>query len=448
MMKSKKKKSIIIGLILVLGVFGYWCLSRQPVFLPLLSTEAQTYHIQSDDKYPKFTNAVIDPLDVKVGDAQKMIVKLEDSSGIDWVKAEIEHDAGIDKINLKLTEEKNTYFGIWEVHSTHSKTYYTTFIAQNKEGKQNSITLAWSDPCSPPNGGDWTLDGNCMVSEVNGVDNGNFIVAGGYTLTIQNGATFAWNDGKSITITNGSIVINSGGQLKKTDLWMTDADGDTYAPSGASQSAQDSAPGNAARRNTIVQGKYDCDDGDASIYPGQVCREASGICKVADICQDDGSCPDNYVADGTDCGTCVKCSAGSCSGYYDKGTKDTTDPGQCTAIHYRCNGLGNCTAPTQNVSVCWETDQLNCNEICSLAGTLGCVKGIHCYIAARGGCVGSNTTCITPDPCAWSKCNICGSFKYSGCTCWDWRYDQSNVVDSIFGVDKNGVKSILWVSIA
>jgi len=220
-----------------------------------------------------------------------MIVKLEDSSGIDWVKAKIEHDAGFDEVSLRLTEEENTYFGIWKVHSTHSKTYQTIFTARNNKGEQNSITLAWSDACSPPNGGNWTLDGNCTISGVNGVDNGNFTVDGGYTLTIQNGATFAWNSGKSITITNGSIVINAGGQSKQTNLWMTDADGDTYALSGASQYAQDSTPANCVRRNTIIQGKYDCDDNNASIYPGAVCRATTGGCDVAEICQDSGSCP-------------------------------------------------------------------------------------------------------------------------------------------------------------
>jgi hypothetical protein len=431
-MKFKKQILVITGLIVVLGVLSIWYFFGQPVALPILSAEAQSYYIQSDDKYPKFLEVVIDPLDVKVGDTQKMIVKVEDPSGVEWVRAEIEHDAGKDEVGLKLTEEGNAWFGTWKVHSTHSETYHTTFIAQNKKGEQNSITLAWSDPCAPPNGGDWTLDGNCTISGVNGVDNGNFTVDGGYNLVIQNGATFAWNEGKSIVITNGTITINNGGKLQKTNLWMEDADNDTYTPPpGTSQLAQDFAPLNHARRYTIVQGKYDCDDGSASIYPGEVCRAVANACDVADICQDDGNCPKDYVADGTDCGTCKKCESGSCKNCYGKGTKDVTLPGLCDAIHYRCNGGCDCTAPRKTVGACGQCSDypsdVTCSDICLAEKGLPCLSfsGVTydcddpysktCYFGSWHSC--GQTVCSglqVPD-CLWhaaAECECEGDYLY------------------------------------
>ena len=278
-MKPKKKTLIIIGLVVVLAGFAYWYFN-QPVSLPALSSEAQIYHIQSNGKYPKFLEVVIDPLKVKVGETQKIIVKLEDPSGIDWVRAEIEHDGGIDEIGLKLTEKQNIWFGIWKPYSTHSRTYHTAFIAQNIKGEQNSIALAWSTPCSPPKGGDWTLDGSCSISGVNGVDNGNFTVDGGHTLTIQAGAIFAWNPGKSISIVNGSIAIAAGGQLKQTYLWMTDADGDGYAPDTI-QYAQDAAPPDGRRRHLLTLG-IDCCDNDAKSRPGATYQRVRNACNSWD----------------------------------------------------------------------------------------------------------------------------------------------------------------------
>lgn len=404
-MKLKKQILIIAGLIVVLGILSIWYLFGQPISLPTLSAEAQSYYVQSDDKYPKFLEVVIDPLDVKVGDTQKMILKLEDPSGIEWVKAEIEHDAGKDEVGLKVTEEENTWFGTWKVHSTHSETYHTTFVAQNKKGEQNSITLAWSDPCAPPNGGDWTLDGNCAISGVNGVDNGDFTVDGGYNLIIQNGATFAWNPGQSIIITNGTITINDGGQLRQTNLWMKDADSDTYSLPGTSQLAQNSDLPNYARRYTIVQGKYDCDDENTLIYPGQVCRAVANACDVADICQDDGSCPSSYVADGTDCGICKKCKSGSCNDCYGKGTKDVTSPGLCDAVHYRCDGDCDCTAPKKTVTVCgtkteypdpdFPDDYTTCSDICQGEAGSSCLG----WVAVNYDCGAYNCWFSNPSQC-------------------------------------------------
>ncbi|MBI2592750.1 MAG: hypothetical protein HYW37_01125 [Candidatus Colwellbacteria bacterium] len=105
--------------------------------------------------------------------------------------------------------------------------------------------------CSPSAGGALTISSSCTFpNTVDGVDNGDLTVALSQTLTINAGQTVAWNSGQTITVT-GSIAINSTGQLKQTNLWMVDTDGDGYADS-LTQYAQDTAPTSGRRRNVMT----------------------------------------------------------------------------------------------------------------------------------------------------------------------------------------------------
>jgi hypothetical protein len=237
---------------------------ENPAEHPSLPQGKQTYFIQSNPQSPRFIKAVIDPLDVKVGDTQTMEVALEDTEApIRSLVAHIETDTGTTTQTLALKEgnaSKGTWGGSWIVHDTHSKTYRTIFLATNTKNETSSITLTWTDPCTPPMGGDWTLDGNCGISGVNGVDNGNFTVAS-YTLTINAGSTFVWNPGNSMNITSGAIAIADTAQLKKTYLWMQEGDGDGY-PANTTQSASDTAPSGSHKRRYQVStiSSTDCDD--------------------------------------------------------------------------------------------------------------------------------------------------------------------------------------------
>src|SRR3989344_3863557 len=127
---------------------------------------------------------------------------------------------------------------------------------------------AYAAACSSiPAGGDYTVSSSCNFSgTVDGVDNGNLTINNGTTLTINAGQTVVWNSGKSITV-NGSIIINSTGQLKKTNLWITDANSDTY-PASTTQVAQDNAPANGRRRNLMSSvSSTDCNDSDSTLQP-------------------------------------------------------------------------------------------------------------------------------------------------------------------------------------
>src|SRR3989344_1931871 len=107
--------------------------SYQNVPLPI-SSGASSYDITSS-KNPYFTQAVIDPLDVKVGDIQKMIVRVKDDAGVSSVEAVIEQDSATTTVPLKLDGDSKDgfWYGEWEVFDTHSRVYHTTFIAVNSE---------------------------------------------------------------------------------------------------------------------------------------------------------------------------------------------------------------------------------------------------------------------------------------------------------------------------
>lgn len=342
-MRRRKFLTLLLGsVIFTLACFFYF---SRGINLPSFSSSAEAYYIKSDDEYPKILKVVVDPLDVKRGDIQKMMVEIEDPVKIVLVEAKIEHDNGIDVINLKKIKNKNVYFGEWRVHSTHKKIYHTTFLVKDNKMRERSVTLAWSDPCSPPYGGDWTLDGNCIISGVDGVDNGNFTVDGGYTLTIQDGGTFVWNPGKSIFIKNGSIAINQGGLMKKTYLWMKDSDSDGYSPNEI-QYAQDTAPAGTRRRYLLI-GDNDCCDTDAGAHPGAGFHTSQNKCGswdwncdgVVTKCKYHPSsvC---YLGNGAD----------TCPGTYQRAcTSTTTRSGNCGQIYENITG---CTFYAKKRSDC------------------------------------------------------------------------------------------------
>lgn len=331
----RKKPIILAGIlsgVVVFSFYWYWTINgkNNQTFPSITEEESNSTKqhfsiLSAEGVLPRFVEAEIEPLKVKVGEIQKMRVVIQDDVAMERVVAEIETDNGKREIDLKeisqktvsKTESKSaryylregrlriageefdlselgtilknqfkfllpvsgqpvgaqekpmlefTYYGEWRVEDTTSKTYHTTFRAKDIEGRKNQITLAWSDPCSPPPGGNWTLDANCSISGVNGVDDGNYYNQT-YTLTIQNGATFAFNPGKVFVIQSGSVAIADGGQIKKTYLWYRDSDGDGYVVTSAEQLAADTRPTGTVRRSSALSA-VDCYEGNSNAYPG------------------------------------------------------------------------------------------------------------------------------------------------------------------------------------
>lgn len=233
----------------------------------------QRYFFRSNPSSPQLLEAIIDPLDVHVGDVQTMTVKARDKSyPITFVTAYVETDTGVKPYQLSLIEgtaSRGTWQASWTVVDTHSRKYNTEFVAKNSNGETTSVTLTWDDPCTPPPGGAWTLDGNCGISGNHGVANGDATIAD-YTLTVNDGGVFVWNPGESIIITTGSIGIAEGGQLRQSYLWMKDSDVDGY-PAETTMYVEDTAPESnpdlyKLRHLMSTYSSTDCTDTNAYVF--------------------------------------------------------------------------------------------------------------------------------------------------------------------------------------
>ena len=80
-----------------------------------------------------------------------------------------------------------------------------------------------------------------------------------------------------------------------------------------------------------------------------------------------GNAYDNGVA----CSTCHTCSSGSCSAHVPAGSTGLN----CTATHYRCDGSGNCTAPTGTICIFVNYTTTSCSSKC--APYAGCISAVY-----------------------------------------------------------------------
>jgi len=327
MQDALRVSKIVVPIIAVLAV-GYFAFRTVHHFAPAASFDVsknavgaatstskftlpsgpETYRIsQRSTALPRIVQATINPPDVHVGNKQTLTVVVQDDTSVAFVEAQIETDHGtktlllglvgpvadaelaperwiIDSSNrLVLNDDQRTfaaslgriahasdapnlkYEGTWTVEDTHNTKYHAKFIVTDAAGRENSITLAWSDACGIPTSGNWSLssNGSCTISSTDGVDAGNATIDS-YTLTLNSGAVFAFNPGYSINVTSGAIAIGSGAQLQKTYLWVADFDGDLYP--NAYQQAQDSQPGSQWRHRYAGSFPDDCNDNNANVY--------------------------------------------------------------------------------------------------------------------------------------------------------------------------------------
>lgn len=274
-MRIHHKKFAKVGLDILLAVGGivfllWYFAPPKEFFEKQFSFDLETapresiFRIFSGARLPKFTTAVIEPQDVKPGDIQKLTVGLEDPDGVVSVTAETELDRGINRLDLELVQgdEKSGYWtNAWIVRDTHSKIYRTKFIARDRLGRENSITLAWSDTCTSPYSGLWTIAATCSISGVDGADNGNIDIGGTFDITITAGATLVYNAGNQISLSTGRLIVNDTGQIKQANLFVTDNDNDGYANPNFSRTYSTAASlTNYVRRYTLATTPYDCDD--------------------------------------------------------------------------------------------------------------------------------------------------------------------------------------------
>ena len=228
-------------------------------------------------KLPEFKKAIVDPLDVLPGDNQTFTTHVYSPYGVINVTSVTELDnttLNLDFEKIDEYTEDNETIEIWSVswivNDTHTTEYRTHITATDSEGNSDSITLTWTDSCQSQltHGGNDAIATSCTTgAAIAGLDAGNLTINSDVTLTIDAGAIWALNPGKSIFPT-GKITVN--GAIKKGYLFYYDSDEDYYASSdNLVFYAGSSYPGKIRVSSGSLLGTNDCWDGNANAYPGQ-----------------------------------------------------------------------------------------------------------------------------------------------------------------------------------
>jgi len=216
----------------------------------------------------------------QVNDQHELVI-LSDEEALARRQQEIsaEESGALIKTARAAVGDKEVWEGSWTVEDTTHRDYRTKFIAYDSQGNENSLFLAWSDPCNFPNNattGKYIHTGVCALSTAAGVENGDFEMSAGSSITLNSGGTLVYTPGESILLPSNSGIItlnNPSGGLKKGYLWAEDADSDGYAVGVNRLMTSDTNPPVGApeyrRQNTLTGTEIDCNDESGDVYPGQ-----------------------------------------------------------------------------------------------------------------------------------------------------------------------------------
>lgn len=319
-----KKYLSLATYIVVIGAVGAWLLwfgghqggntaanktlqSSEATLASYVNAKGQTWKIPkgeydftvaSGGTYPKFVIGFINPLDVKVGDTQKMMIAVNGDQPLTRVWAEVETDKETHTVEMSLDATSTvsygdlmkqkylvdnngkliinqgdpgwkrivdsvvesakaegrpvlqyTYVGQWKVADTHTKTYHTRFVAEDASGRKDSMTLAWSDPVCEFDGAG-NLIGSCSITNsTEGADTAMSI--SNATVNVGTSSIFAFPPGGSISLgVGGNITLNSTGSIQRKYLYYTDADRDGYAANAAMSTSNDAGDATYGRMTT------------------------------------------------------------------------------------------------------------------------------------------------------------------------------------------------------
>ena len=221
---SGEKAKEVIRNVTIMGIPELSPEQQEPNYDLAAAGQSVEYTVSSEaDADPKFISIEINPLHVYVGDTQTFTVKVSSESGVESVTTSTELDTVTHELALEKIDN-TTFEGSWVVYDTHVRDYRTEFTARSGSGSENSMTMAWSDPCAGVTQGvSSTLTNNCTVSTVYGLDGGN-LTLGGFTLTINSGGTWGFNPGTTVTV-DGTLSKGTGGAIKKGYLFYQDCSG-------------------------------------------------------------------------------------------------------------------------------------------------------------------------------------------------------------------------------
>lgn len=272
------------------------------------------------DDAPRIIQGEIDPLDVRPGDTQRMKIVIQSEKEIASVIAQIETDKGIVEVPLvfegktaqkdilpnpyfinekrelvilpiqkasdniakssiiKVSEaigaDRLTYSGSWIVKDTIAKKYRTKISVVDVDGIENSITMAWSDPCGTANSYSDTLYiSNCTTAVVQGNSKGNLAVGrvspvANPTITLNTNGILYVEQGYTLSLIGTSQIVVNGGTIRIAYSSALDQDGDNYAI-GSIALTDTPATGYYRTLNRVAAMNWtDCNDTDALVNPG------------------------------------------------------------------------------------------------------------------------------------------------------------------------------------
>jgi len=219
---------------------------------------SQTYQImQASTVMPKIVQATVDPVNVHVGDTQRLTVIISDPDPINSVVAMIQTDNGTTTVPLTLVGAaalndvapqryfvnaenqlvltnpiKNSradnvalaakgdqkYSATWTVKDTHVARYFTVFTATDAKGNVNSVKIGWTDTVCSWNGINNSNGATSSISSVfgsagckfllggtDGVENGNLLIDA--PVILDRGSTLVLNSGHSIVFSGSGYLL-------------------------------------------------------------------------------------------------------------------------------------------------------------------------------------------------------------------------------------------------
>jgi hypothetical protein len=288
-----------------------------------VGVEEADYSVDSSEGLPKFTRILINPLDVHVGDNQTFTAYVSSDYEITEVITRTQLDNELLILPLEKISE-GVYSATWTVYDTHTQVYRTNFTAKDSGGNENTVAMSWTDPCTGfTHGQASTVDEPCTISTIDGVDNGNIILATGGTITINPGAYLSYTPGFSIIKSGGSLVLD--GSITKQYIFYTDSDSDGYGSSSTyTLGLTPSLSGYV--RPVSAMGNNDCNDTNSSVNPGQTSYFEVPIAGTSSF---DYNCDGQQTPQSYTVSTCTPDGCGLGSDDWTEGLVSTPTSGDC-----------------------------------------------------------------------------------------------------------------------
>ncbi len=110
-----------------------------------LSSRGERYFI-GGRTYPLFTEVTFDPFDIKSGEKQTVVMKVQNPEPVKSVKVVLSTDSKSTTYDLALSDGtvlNGAWRGTWTFDDSRDKVYTFTFFATDSKGKKSSIDFSF-----------------------------------------------------------------------------------------------------------------------------------------------------------------------------------------------------------------------------------------------------------------------------------------------------------------